>query len=166
MVYFVEKPIRHFSRRLDSNMKKAITISLSVLLAGYVLAIFLPINPDEARPGTRVSGEVAEGEVDWSSAKNSKLVIVQTSTWYFIPHSVTVTSWTVDGNYYLGCGRCATKIWPTHIARNPDVVVKISGKLYEGRAFLATGTERLMALGVPLGDDIPDGDEAYRVDPR
>jgi hypothetical protein len=79
---------------------------------------------------------------------------------------VTVTSWTVDGNYYLGCGRCATKIWPTHIARNPDVVVKIDGKLYEGRAFLATGTERLIALGVPLGDDIPDEGEAYRVDPR
>jgi hypothetical protein len=78
--YFFEKPIRHFSRRLDGNMKKAITISLSVLLAGYALAIFLPINPDEARPGTRLSGEAAEGEIDWSSVGNSKLVIVQTST--------------------------------------------------------------------------------------
>ena len=147
-------------------MKKTITISLSVLLSGYALAIFLPINPDEARPGTRLSGDTAEGEVDWSIIKGSKLVTVQTSTWYFIPHSVTVTSWAADGNYYLGCGRCATKIWPRYIARNPDVVVKIDGKLYEGRAFLATGSERRTALGVPPGDDIPDGDEAYRVDPR
>ena len=147
-------------------MKKAITVSLCVLLAVYVLAIFLPIHPDGARPGTRLSGNVVDGAFDWSFIEGSKLVVVQTSTWYLIPHSVTVTSWVADGNYYLGCGKCDTKIWPTHIARNPDVVVKIDGKLYEGRAFLATGTERRTALGVPLGDDITDGDEAYRVDPR
>ena len=147
-------------------MKKATTISLGSLLACYVLAIFLPINPDEARPGTRLSGEVAEREVDWSFIKGDKLVTVQTSTWYLIPHSVTVTSWIANDNYYLGCGRCATKIWPKHIARNPDVVVKIDGELYEGRAFLAAGAERRTALSVPLADDIPDGDQAYRVDPR
>ena len=147
-------------------MKNAITISLSVLLAGYVLAIFLPLNPDEARPGTRLSGEAAEGEVDWSLIEGGKLVTVQTSTWYLIPHSVTVTSWVADGNYYLGCGGCVAKVWPTHIARNPEVLVKIDGKLYEGQAFLATGSERRTALGVPLGDDIPDGGEAYRFDPR
>lgn len=147
-------------------MKKAATISLGSLLACYALAIFLPINPDEARPGTRLSGEVAEREVDWSFIKGSKLVTVQTSTWYLIPHSVTVTSWVADDNYYLGCGRCATKVWPKHIARNPEVVVKIDGKLYEGQAFLAAGSERRTALSVPLADDIPDGDQAYRVDPR
>ena len=147
-------------------MNRAITISLSVLIAGYVLAIFLPVNPDEARPGTRLSGEVAQGGVDRSFIKGGKLVTVQTSTWYLIPHSVTVTSWIADDNYYLGCGQCATKVWPKHIARNPDVVVKIDGKLYEGRAFLKTGSERRDALSVPVGDDIPDGAEAYRVDPR
>ena len=147
-------------------MKKAATISLGSLLACYVLAIFLPVNPDEARPGSRLSGDVAKGEIDLSSIKGVKLVTVQTSTWYLIPHSVTVTSWVADDNYYLGCGRCATKVWPKHIARNPEVVVKIDGKLYEGQAFLATGSERRTALSVPLADDIPDGDQAYRVDPR
>jgi len=147
-------------------MKKAATISLGSLLACYALAIFLPVNPDEARPGSRLSGDVAKGEIDLSSIKGVKLVTVQTSTWYLIPHSVTVTSWVADDNYYLGCGRCATKVWPKHIARNPEVVVKIDGKLYEGQAFLATGSERRTALSVPLADDIPDGDQAYRVDPR
>ena len=158
--------LRIVGGRFDGNMKKAISISLSALLAAYVLTIFLPIDPDEARPGTRLYGEVAEGVVDWSVIDSGKLVTVQTSTWYLIPHSVTVTSWVADGNYYLGCGRCATKVWPTHIARNPEVVVKIDGKLYKGRAFLATGVERHTALTVPLGDDIPIGDEAYRVDLR
>lgn len=147
-------------------MKKATTIFLGSLLACYALAIFLPVNPDEARPGSRLSGDVAKGEIDLSSIKGVKLVTVQTSTWYLIPHSVTVTSWVADDNYYLGCGRCATKVWPKHIARNPEVVVKIDGKLYEGQAFLATGSERRTALSVPLADDIPDGDQAYRVDPR
>jgi hypothetical protein len=139
---------------------------LGILLACYAVAIFLPIDPEEDRPGTRLSGAVAEHPEDWSFIKDSKLVTVQTSTWYLIPHSVTVTSWVAEGKYYLGCGRCATKVWPTHVARNPDVVVKIDGKLYEGRAFLATGAERRAALGVPLGDEIPDGAEAYRVDLR
>ena len=121
---------------------------------------------DEARPGTRLSGEVTQGDVDRSLIKGGKLVTVQTSTFYLIPHSVTVTSWIADDHYYLGCGQCATKVWAKHIARNPDVVVKIDGKLYEGRAFLTTGSERRNALSVPVGDDIPDGDEAYRVDPK
>ena len=145
-------------------MKKAIAISVCVLLSAYVLAIFLPIDPDEARPGTRLSGEVAEGEVDWSFIDGVTLVTVQTSTWYLIPHSVTVTSWVAADNYYLGCGQCATKVWARHIARNPAVVVKIDGRLYEGQAFRATGSERRRALSVPLGDDIPDADDAYRVD--
>lgn len=137
-----------------------------VLIACYTLAIFLPVDPDEDRPGTRLSGDVVEDHTDWSFIDGSKLVTVQTSTWYLIPHSVTVTSWVADGKYYLGCGRCGTKIWPRHIARDPDVVVKIDGKRYKGRAFLATGAERRAALSVPLGDDIAEGDEAYRVDLR
>lgn len=153
-------------RKIRARMKKVIAASLSGLLTAYVLAIFLPINPDEARPGARLSGEVAEGDVDWSFIQGVTLVIVQTKTWYLIPHSVTVTSWVTDGHYYLGCGQCATKVWPTHIARDPEVVVKIDGKLYEGQAFRATGSERHRALAVPLGDDIPDADEAYRVDLR
>ena len=147
-------------------MKKVIVASMSVLLLAYVLAVFLPIDPDEARPGTRLSGEVAEDDIGWSSVEGVTLVIVQTSTWYLIPHSVTVTSWVADANFYLGCGQCSTKVWATHIARNPEVVVKIDAKLYEGQAFRATGSERRRALSVPLGDDIPDADEAYRVDLR
>ena len=147
-------------------MNKVIAASLSVLLLAYVLAIFLRIDPDEARPGTRLSGEVAEGDVDWSSVEGVMLVIVQTSAWYLIPHSATVTSWVADGNFYLGCGQCATEVWATHIAHNPEVVVKIDGKLYEGQAFRATGSERRRALSVPLGDDIPDADEAFRVSLR
>ena len=145
-------------------MKKTIVIAAAALLAAYVLAIVLPVSPLEARPGTRLSGEPSKGE--WPPIKDSGLVTVQTSTWYLVPHSVTVTSWVAGEDYYLGCGRCATKIWPTHIARNPEIVVKVDGKLYEGRAFLVTGAERRAALSVPLGEDIPDGDEAYRVDPK
>ena len=148
-------------------MKKAIVIFLGVLLLGYVLAIFLPVNPDEARAGTRLSGEIADREdFDWPFFRNVELVTVQTSTRYFIPHSVTVTSWAADGNYYLGCGGCAAKIWPKNIAYNPEVVVKVNNKLFEGQAFLTTGSERQTALSVPLGNDIPNGDEAFRVELR
>ena len=148
-------------------MKKAIAICLSLLFLGYVLAIFLPVNPDEERAGTRLSGEIADSEVfDWSFFRNVELVTVQTSTWYFIPHSVTVTSWAAEDNYYLGCGGCAAKVWPKNIANNPEVVVKVGDELYEGRAFLTTGSERRIALSVPLGNDIPNGDEAYRVELR
>ena len=69
-------------------MKKVMAICISLLLVGYALAIFGPINPDEARPGTRLSGEIADSEVfDRSFFTNGELVTIQTSTWYFIPHS-------------------------------------------------------------------------------
>jgi hypothetical protein len=61
-------------------MKTAITSLMALLLAGYLLAIFLPIHPDAARPGTRLSGVPVEGDVGWPPIQGNNLVTVQTST--------------------------------------------------------------------------------------
>ena len=150
-------------------MKRATAILLATIGVLYVLAIFVPVDPVEARPGTRLTGsDVVEESVDWSFITGSKNIDVQTNTWYLIPHSVTTGSWVADGNYYVGCGGCASKRWPKNVARAPDVVLKVEGKLYRQRAILVTDpTEYQSSLSVPLGgEEIPEGTAVYRIDPR
>jgi hypothetical protein len=149
-------------------MKKATFIVVAVLLVLYVAAIFVPVDPVEQRPGTRLAGEWVETrDVDWSFVEGRKQIYVQSNTWYLVPHSVTTTSWVVDGEYYVPCGWCATKRWPRLVAADPNVVIKVDGKLYARRAVLIEDdADRRRILGVPDGDELPDAVEVYRMDPR
>ena len=136
------------------------------LAALFVIAIFTPFDPDEQRPGTRLSGALVNEPVDdWSFMKPGQKVWVQSNTWYLIPHSVTTISMVVDNELYIPCGWCDGKVWPTHVARDPNVVVKIGDKLYPRKAVVVedkTIVEQMFA-----GRDIDvSGVVLYRMVPR
>jgi hypothetical protein len=149
-------------------MKKGVISLLAIVLGLYLLAVLVPIEPAEQRPGTRLSGDTVDsGTVDWSFIEGRKQIFVQTNTWYLIPHSVTTTSWVLDGELYVPCGACATKRWPRNVATDANVVLKIDEHLYERKAVLIVDPhEKHQILAVPHGHDLPGGVEVYRMESR
>ena len=117
-------------------MKRAIPIMVAAILAVYIAALFMPVEPKERRPGTRLGGQLAaEQDTDWSFRTPGPMqILVETATWYGIPHSVTTTSWIVDGDLYVPCNDCATKRWSKNVATSPDVRLRVGDDIYERRA--------------------------------
>ena len=146
-------------------MKKFVVGIVAVFALLYAVALAIPINPDEQRPGTRLSGNlVADPHPDWSYLEDRQKIWVQTNTWYLIPHSVTTISFVSDNELYVPCGWCAEKLWPKYVAADPHVTVKIGDNLYERVAIkIPEESERRRILNVPPGEATPDFD-LYRMD--
>ena len=120
-------------------MKKVgLSLAIAIVIA-YVFAVLIPINPEEQRPGTSLSGNIVpEVEIDWSFLPSRTQIYVQTNTWYGIPHSVTTTSFVDNGVLYVPCARCDSKRWPKNVASDPNVFVKVGESLYPRSAELVT----------------------------
>jgi len=137
----------------------------------YGLALAIPVDPEEQRPGLRLSGQMAANQSgEWSEyAGKSRKIWVQTATWYGIAHSVTTISFEVDGTVYVPCRDCEAKRWPRNVEGNPDVTLKIDSKLYERRAVPITAPADLARLraALPAPPDVPRERVAiFRIDPR
>ena len=147
-------------------MKKVLLIVIGALVVFYAGALAIPVDPDEQRPGTRLSGALADdAEPDWSFMSPQQKVWIQANTWYLIPHSVTTISFVVDGELYIPCGWCDTKRWPKLVADDPNVTVKIGDKLYRRTAVKITDEQyKRRVLSAPEAREIPDV-ELYRMDP-
>ena len=148
---------------------RKVTIALGAVLLGlYLTASFLHLDPDERRPGVSLSGNLAASQdTDWSFLDGRNKIYVQMSTWYGIPHSITTTSWVHNGELYVPCGRCESKNWPNHVARNNDVRLKVRGELYDRRAVLLTQEEELRTvMNLADGEPTPPGVWVYRMMPR
>ena len=149
-------------------MKRAVLIVVAVLVAAYLVAL-APYEPDKRRPGTRLGGPLAaDQDTDWSFRTPGRMqIFVETSTWYGIPHSVTTTSWIVDGELYVPCNACATKRWPKNVARSPDVRLKVDGEIYERRAVRITDeTEQQRVFGALGAGAARPGRWVFRMEAR
>jgi len=97
-----------------------------------VLTVACSIEPNEARTGFGLPGEVHQGAVeDWAFSEDAKLVYIETATRYWIPHSVTVWCVTVDDELYVSADYPEKKSWVANVARNPNIRLKIGDKVYE-----------------------------------
>lgn len=148
-------------------MKRAALVLLGVVVVVYVVAIFIPFDPLEQRPGTRLSGALAaDQQTDFAHLQGRNQIFVETRTWYLIPHSVTTTSWAADGAFYVPCGSCDKKRWPKNVQRDPRVRLKVNGELYERTAVRITDPDRRRAvLGIAPGEQLPDM-AVFRMDPH
>ncbi len=146
-------------------MKKIVLIFIALLITLYVAAILVPFEPDARRPGTRLGGDLAEvQDTDWSFLQGRNQIFVETRTWYLIPHSVTTTSWVVDGSFYVPCGSCDSKRWPINVQKDPLVRLKVNNQIYERKAIRITdAAQRRRLLG---GSPLPEGVAVYRMDSR
>jgi len=147
-------------------MKKVLIILLASITLFYAGAVALPIDPADQRPGTRLSGTIVDqSNPDWSFVQDRQEVLIQTNTWYLIPHSVTTISFVVDNEFYIPCGWCETKRWPKNVAVDPSVTLKIDDNLYPRTAVkIAQESEKRRIMSIPEGEPTPDF-ELYRLDP-
>lgn len=146
-------------------MKRVALVVAVLVVVLYVLAIFVPVDPVERRPGTGLSGDLAADQnTDWGFVEGRTRAWVETRTRYLVPHSITVSAWADDGELYVGCRQCDTKTWPRHVARDNRVRLKIGDSVYERRAVRITDPgERAAVLG-PAADR--PGFAVFRMDPR
>ena len=150
-------------------MKKLLIGLLIVFVVIFLAAKFVPLDPDERRPGLSLSGELAkEQNPNWSFLnKGRNKIWVQMSTWYLLPHSITTVSWVRDGQFYVPCGGCAEKNWPNHVERDNRVRLSVNGELYDRRATrLVDEADIRAALGLGPNQPMRKGVWVYRMDPR
>jgi hypothetical protein len=112
---------------------------LLFLVVALVVLRIVSVQPRNNKPGLWLKGDlVTRAVTDWSFTDKYPTIEVQTRTWYMIPHSVTVTCISANGQLYLTSGYRAGlqypngRGWNANVARDPHVRLKIGNQLYDG----------------------------------
>ena len=131
-----------------------------------------------AGPGLWLTGEVVKEPVanwDWVSAvrhpERGNSIMLETQTWYGIPHSVTINAVPRGEILYISGSEQDfrlekefpySKRWWANIERDPRVRMKIDGKIYEMTVALIADRDEIIELfgRDPVTREIgPDGQE-------
>jgi hypothetical protein len=111
-----------------------------ILVAG--LAAACSVEPRGEWPGLWISGDVAREPVaDWSFTDEIEEILIETRTACGVPHSVTIWCVAIDGALYVGASAPdfpEERRWVRNVRRDPDVRLKIGGRIYERRLALIT----------------------------
>ncbi|MGE0621747.1 MAG: hypothetical protein AB7I04_23595 [Pseudomonadales bacterium] len=148
----------------DRLLLSVLLLSLSTLLAGCD-------EPFIVMAGGALVGEPEDPPVDWTPLNDVE--VVQLETRPEDPYSVNVWMIASGRNLYVATGKGDTR-WTRHIAVNPDVRVRIDGRIYELEAYLvadqtekiAIGNEYVEKYGVDEDDNWVDEGQLYRLDRR
>lgn len=149
-------------------MRRLVTGVVLALAGLYLLALFVPVEPYDRRPGLALVAPAGSwGDPVMAAVGEQREVQVETRTWLGLPHSVTTLLWRDGEALYVPCARCPTKRWPRNVAADPQVRIKIGGRLYDVRLQkIGDDTERRQVLRVFGGADAPADVWAYRLLPR
>lgn len=137
-------------RKIVLGLVLLVVVGLMLTLAWFRVFGF---EPRDRSAGFWLSGEVVtEPVTDWSFTDEFPSLYVETRTWYLIPHSVTTTVTSHNGDLYLTStyrdgGTFPTgRVWNRHVARDPRIRFKIGEKLYLGKISLVTDPEEKAAV--------------------
>ncbi len=124
--------------RIVAFMACAIAIALTLACS---------IDPSDERPGLGLSGEVHQQAVeDWSFTSDAYEIFIETVTSYWIPHSVTAWCVTVGDELYVAADDADKKSWVANVARDPNVRLKIEGRVYEQKLVPVTDAATIAAI--------------------
>lgn len=118
-------------------MLKLLLGFLTLLVVTGILLATVGLEPQDRRPGTRLDGELVAAPNTWEFTDTTQEVHLETYPWYGIPFSVTTVLATDGTNLYLPSIYNApgafpgTKFWNKVVVDNPQVRLRVAGKLYE-----------------------------------
>ena len=146
------------------------------LLFGMLLlcSSFLLAGCDEpfiVMAGGALAGEAADPPLDWTDM--NEVEVIQLETRPEDPYSVNVWMIARGKDLYVATGEGETR-WTRHLADNPDVRVRIDGKIYALEAYpvtdeaekIAIGQAYVKKYGVDADDNWVDEGRLYRLDRR
>jgi hypothetical protein len=109
------------------------------LVVALVVFRITGLDPHGGVPGLWLKGNLVTTPVaDWSFTDGIKTDMVQTHTWYLLPHSVNTWCIAYNGQLYLATSGAATREWPHNVARDPHVRIKIGDQLYDRTLIVVT----------------------------
>ncbi len=122
-------------------MKTLSKVAGSILICLILLLLTLRVvgfEPRDRRPGLWLKGELVTTPVtDWSFTDKYANILVETRSWYGLPHSVTTNCISHNGQLYLtstyspGMQFPRDRAWNRYVMRDPHVRLKIGGQLYD-----------------------------------
>ncbi len=123
-------------------------IGYSIICAIVIaLTAACAIDPKDGRPGLGLTGEVYQQAIgDWSFTEDSGEIFIETVTFYWIPHSVTAWCVTVGEELYVSADDADKKSWVANVSRDPNVRLKIKGKIYELKLVPVTDPTTIEAI--------------------
>ncbi len=117
---------------VEGLTSKIVSFMFMACTFSIVLAVACSVEPSDERPGLGLPGEVhLQAVEDWSFTVDSGEIFIETVTSYWIPHSVTAWCVTVGDELYVSADYADRKSWVANVDRNPNVRLKIKGKVYE-----------------------------------
>ena len=128
-------------------------------LAGLALITLLGCGPIGLLAGGPLTGEVVLETVDdWSFTEDVGLVQVETRPGF--PHSVTTICYGAGSDLYIPARDPIGKRWVRFAIENPNVRVRVDGKVYPRRAVRVTDPEELEGVLIGMATkydfDLPD----------
>ena len=127
----------------------------AVCLALAVAGSACWLEPKEDRPGFGISGELTtEAVADWSFTDDIEEIAIETRPWYRLPHSVTIWCVSIDGELYVAADYPdypEESHWVSTVKRDPNVRLRIAGKIYERRLEFITDPEKMDSIDRAFG---------------
>ena len=113
------------------KLSKVLVRTVALLVLILVIVRITGLNPSGPRPGLWLSGNLVTTPVpDWSFANDYPTIEVQTKTWYWLPHSVTIWGVGYQDHLYLQ----TIGNWKRNVVRDPHVRIKVDDELYDRTA--------------------------------
>ena len=134
---------------------------IAVFVAVYGYLRFVGVEPQDRRPGTRLSGVAAAIPADLSTLALAPEVHLQTHPWYGIPFSVTTVIAHRDGRLYVPSlyesaqPFPGSKYWNAVVARNPQLKLRVDGKLYDFEIYPISEQDEFDRAFAALGQKYP-----------
>lgn len=142
------------------RLLRGLGIAVLVALAGFAaLLVGARLHDGPVGPitgGAFRSGEPAPPPADWSFAAEANTLELE------LPSELgrSITTWlvVVDGQLFIPCGVASGKRWPHAVLRDPNVRVRLGGKVYELRATRVDDPATLARVVPVLVAKYPAGD--------